>query len=275
MKERSGKLKAQTVRLSEINEQDIARMFDVFSRYYENTSFEQFQLDLKTKEAIFLLRDSLSQEIMGFSTILGLKTSVNNKMIKGLFSGDTIIEKEYWGQGALGVAFLKYLFLQKIKNPFRPLYWFLISKGYKTYLLMANNFQEHYPRFEKQTPSDKQEIIDTFASKLYEQYYSSEKGVISFQNKGHQKDHLKCEITPISRDMMLKNPRIHFFAEKNPGWEQGDELACIAKMTFTMPLYYQLKIWKKQFSRLTSGLELRPRYYLSFVSGKLARKVRQ
>lgn len=270
MKQRSGKLKAHTVKLQEISEKDIARMFDVFSRYYENTSYEQFQSDLRGKEAIFLLRDSLSQEIMGFSTILGLNATINKKQIKGLFSGDTIIEKEYWGQGALGVAFLKYLFIQKLKNPFRPLYWFLISKGYKTYLLMANNFQEHYPRHEKQTPKDKQEIIDTFAATLYKSYYRPEQGVISFQGSESQKDHLKCEITPISREMVLKNDRIRFFAEKNPGWEQGDELACIAKMTFSMPLYYQFKIWKKQLSRLSAGLELKPSYYINM----LARKVR-
>ena len=63
------------------------------------------------------------------------------------------LNKQFWGSPALGIQFLIYLWKLKIKSITRPVYWFLISKGYKTYLLMANNFSEHYPRFEKSTPT--------------------------------------------------------------------------------------------------------------------------
>ena len=33
----------------------------------------------------------------------------------------------------------------------------------------------------------------------------------------------------------LTHPRIKFFADKNPDWRSGVELACIAEMTFLMP----------------------------------------
>ena len=33
----------------------------------------------------------------------------------------------------------------RIKYPFNELYWLLISKGYKTYLLLANNYYVYYP----------------------------------------------------------------------------------------------------------------------------------
>jgi hypothetical protein len=265
-KSRSGKLKAYTVKRTDIISSDIDRMYEVFGLYYDNTTNEKFKKDLKNKEVIFLLCDSSSDEIMGFSTIYALETRINGKSIRGLFSGDTIIDEKYWGQGVLGVAFLKYLFIQKLKNPFRPVYWFLISKGYKTYLLMANNFPEHYPRYEKETPRNKKRIIDSFAKEMYKDYYDSNTGVIFFQKKGQCKDQLKCEVTPISLEMMQKNSRIRFFAEKNPGWKNGgDELACIAKMTFSMPLFYQLKVWRKQCHAIVLGLRSQKRQTMNWL----------
>lgn len=245
------KLKAFGIHVKDLQAQDIQAMFLLFATYYANVSKEQFKADLLKKDHVFLLKDQKSLEIKGFSTIVALHLTVQGRKIRGFFSGDTVVDKEYWGQGTLGVAFLKFLFIQKIKQPFAPLYWFLISKGYKTYLLMANNFATHYPRYEQEAPSEMQEIIDGFSQQLYPNNYNPKSGVISFAEDSTQlKDALKEDITPIS-DELLKHPRIAFFAERNPGWIKGDELACIAKMTFSMPFYYQLKtlkkLWEKSF----------------------------
>ena len=231
-------------------------MFEVFSKYYHNTSYEQFMIDLEEKDVVFLLLDAFTKEIKGFSTLVNLYVTVEGQEQRGCFSGDTILEKEYWGQGTLGIAFLRYLFIQKVKNPFKPLYWFLISKGYKTYLLMANNFKTHYPRHEGVTPGKQKNIIEAFSKTLYGEFFNSDTGVISF-SKVSSKDCLKAEITPITKELLLKNDRIKFFAEKNPGWEEGHELACMAEMTLGMPLYYQLKIMRKQWKKLKLNLGVR------------------
>jgi len=245
------KLKAFGYQVKDLQEQDTEAMFLLFSEYYANVSREQFRNDLLKKDHIFILKDQKTLDIKGFSTIVALQLTVQGQKVRGFFSGDTVVDKEYWGQGTLGVAFLKFLFMQKLKKPMSPLYWFLISKGYKTYLLMANNFATHYPRYEEKAPSDMQEIIDGFSKQLYPQNYSAQTGVISFtEDATLLKDALKEDITPISLELM-KHPRIAFFAESNPGWLHGDELACIAKMTFSMPIYYQIKtmkkLWKKSF----------------------------
>jgi hypothetical protein len=225
-------------------------MYLLFCRYYSNVTLEQFYKDLNKKDYVFLLRDKSSLEVKGFSTIAELNVEYNGKNIRGFFSGDTVIDKDYWGQGTLGVNFLKFLFIQKLKKPFSPLYWFLISKGYKTYLLMANNFKEHYPRHEEKTPKDKKWIIDTFGRELYGKFYDSEKGLITYsKHEANIKDCLKSDVTPITSEMLLANDRIKYFSEQNPEWQSGDELACIAKMTFSMPFYYQYKVIKKFFRK--------------------------
>lgn len=235
----ANKLYYKTLRINEVTEQQKVDMFHVFRRYYNNVSQKQFNSDLSNKDAVFILLDKKENKIRGFSTIVDL--NVNGHL--GVFSGDTIIEKEFWGQGTLGVAFLKYLFLKKLRNPFRPLYWFLISKGFKTYLLMANNFSNHFPRFEREMDLNHKSILDAFASKLYPEDYNASLGIISFKDKS--KDSLKECIAPITEEMKQSNDRIRFFSDKNSNWQQGDELCCLAEMTLTMPLKYQYKIIKK------------------------------
>lgn len=249
------RLKAFCQRVSDLQESEIATMFQLFAKYYANVSESQFRSDLLKKEHIFVLKDSQSLEIKGFSTIVSLEVEIAGRPVRGFFSGDTVIDQEYWGQGALGVAFLKFLFLQKCRKPLQPLYWFLISKGYKTYLLMANNFATHYPRYERVTPPEMQQILDQFSQELYPDTYQRERGVISFATQSEQsKDRLKEDVTPIGEDL-LQNPRVAFFVKANPGWIHGDELACIAEMTFGMPFYYQfktlLKLWQKSFGHKT------------------------
>jgi hypothetical protein len=42
---------------------------------------------------------------------------------------------------------------------------------------------------------------------------------------------------------MKNNPRVAFFAESNPDWREGVELACIARMTLVMPVHYAIKVF--------------------------------
>lgn len=246
------KLYSKTVAIKDLTQDQVDAMFSVFSRYYNNTDKEVFLKDLHNKDCVFLLKDKLNHSIQGFSTLKYIVIDFMGKEVRGAFSGDTIIEKDYWGQGTLGIAFLKHLFWLKMKSPLEPLYWFLISKGYKTYLLMANNFQDHYPRFERETPELEQHLIDRFSDYLYGDHYCRQSGVISFSKvKVSTKDCLRQEVSPITSELIASNKRIEFFAKKNPQWEQGDELACVARMTFTMPIFYQAKFIKKSYSKFS------------------------
>jgi hypothetical protein len=40
---------------------------------------------------------------------------------------------------------------------------------------------------------------------------------------------------------LLKHPRIRFYADHNPEWADGVELACVAEVTLWIPLRYTLK----------------------------------
>lgn len=241
----SSKLRGKVVPVSQISENERREMFALFRRYYESVSYRSFCADLHGKDEVIVLRDA-ERHIQGISTLRSIHVHQDGKRHRGIFSGDTVVAREYWGQRVLGKVFLRYLLAQKLKEPHRPLWWFLITKGYKTYLLMANNFAEHYPRYEAPTPRSRQALLTAFAKAYFPENFREDTGLIEFD---HSHGHLKSSIAPITDDMR-RNPRIAFFEAQNPNWSEGAELACIARMTWSMPLYYSLKAFAK-----TTGLQ--------------------
>lgn len=246
------RLTSKTIPVGSLTEKNIQQMYEVYEKYYGEVSKEVFVSDLLKKNHVIILLDKFDHTIKGFSTILDYHFELGGKRVKGVFSGDTIIEKEYWGGSALQMAFITYMLKEKLKKPLTPLYWFLISKGYKTYLLMANNFVNHYPRFENQTPSEHKSIMDKFASDMYGQAYDPADGLIKF--KGVH-DHLKGNVAPITAEMKQKNARINFFEKQNPTWANGSELVCLAEFDLGLPIRFPMKTVRKSFNRLQAQIQ--------------------
>jgi hypothetical protein len=244
-------MSGRVVARAELDDEQRRAMYALFARYYDKISHERFCQDLASKDYVILLFDEHGA-IQGFSTIkhLEVRRPGDGRVHRGLFSGDTVVAEEFWGQRVLGRLFLRHLFAQKLRHPLDPYWWMLISKGYKTYLLMANNFAEHYPRYEQATPPAAQEVLDAFSETLFPTAYERSSGLIDFDCSLGQ---LKAGVAAITADM-LERPRIRFFAERNPTWARGTELACIARMTWTMPMYYGAKAVWRQWTRLGQQL---------------------
>lgn len=243
----SSNLFAIRLNIADITAEQMNRMHELMLITYDKINLQQFKADLLSKDGAFILKDTHTNKIQGFSTYKELQFNISGRKVVGLFSGDTVINKKYWRHRTLGKAFLKYLFIQKLKNPFRPYYWYLISKGFKTYLLMANNFSFHYPRVETETPKEVKVIIDKVYNYLYGEDYNQKLGLIA-PKKGRY--YLRENHDEISEDLIASNQRVRFFVSQNPNWHEGVELACIAKMTLLMPIYYQIKsFWKVVYAK--------------------------
>ncbi|RYZ57900.1 MAG: hypothetical protein EOP07_08545 [Proteobacteria bacterium] len=235
------KLYWKTYAISDLTESMIRSMYSLYENYYEQTSFDIFAADLKQKTEVIVLFDRDMGRLQGFSTLVSFMLKQNGKDIPCVFSGDTIIHERFWGQRSLGVAFLIYMFKKKMRHPTVPLYWYLISKGYKTYLLMANNFKEHYPRFERSTPEPMAALIEQASERLFPGCYQ-EIGTLVFPLEKAAR--LKLGVADIDT-RLLSHPRIKFFNETNPGWKEGEELACLAEMSLMMPFHYYHKSMMK------------------------------
>jgi hypothetical protein len=243
-KKKGGVLKAAYARVDKIDVHVIRQMYKVFSQYYENTSWEVFLGDLSKKTGAFILRNPAGR-VVGFSTVMKCRVSVGGRPVHGVFSGDTIIERAYWGSRALQLEFFKFLIAEKARHPLQPIYWFLISKGFKTYLLLANNFFTYFPRHDG-ADGYLGDIIDAYCEQMFPAHYHRERRLLDF---GHDYAPLRGDVADITERMRQDNPKIQFFEDCNPEWRRGTELPCIGEVGWKDILKFSLRYATKPVSK--------------------------
>jgi hypothetical protein len=240
---RSGKLAASLVAPRDLDRNTLDEMWSLFARYYIDVERETFEADLLEKDHVILLCDGGDGSVQGMSTLKVYDLTVQGRRTCSVFSGDTIIDDGYWGQSALHWAFLRYLARVKLANPGTPVFWFLISKGYKTYLLLARNFPTHYPRHDRPTPPWEQALLDQLAIERYGDCYDPATGVLTFEDKQGR----LCErIAPVTPEL-LEHADIRFFVEKNPGHTRGQELCCIGRVGVDYVTYCAMRLLRRPF----------------------------
>ena len=230
MKKNKIKLTACFKKIKHVSVPQLLEMHQVFIQYYHNAPLNSFVTDMGKKTGIILLQEKYSEKIVGFSTWTELDIIRNGERSIGIFSGDTVVEKKFWGNKELQKTFVKQLLKTKIKNPKTPVFWLLISKGYKTYLLLTNNFPKHYPSY-KRNNIKLESIVDEYCEQLYPEAYNREKRLLNF---GSDYQFLKDDVAEITPNMTESNPKIRHFAKLNPSWQQGTELPCIGEVSVHM-----------------------------------------
>jgi hypothetical protein len=215
------------VPVAEVTLSERHEMYALLRTYFDGTTRERFEADLREKEAVILLRDDASGQVQGFSTFARMTPQPG---IVAFFSGDTIIDREFWGETVLTRIWGATVFGEAERiaaaDPDTSVYWFLISSGYKTWRFLPLFFREFYPKMDVPTPPHARELLDTLGVQRFGDEYLADRGIVRFRNP-----------TPLRRgvaditDERLRDPRIAFFARMNPGHVSGDELACIAELS--------------------------------------------
>ncbi len=107
---------------SQVTIQELRRMYGIYQKYYANTRYEIFERDFLEKTGVFFIIEPKNKQIVGFSTVMERDFVVNGKARHAFFSGDTIIEQEYWGNRALTRAMYRYIVSFKMRYPLKPIY---------------------------------------------------------------------------------------------------------------------------------------------------------
>jgi hypothetical protein len=202
-------------------------MYELMDQHYVNVVPEAFEADLAEKQWVILLQDSVTDKVCGFSTQRLLTVEAGGVPVTALFSGDTIVAREKWGESALPHVWGRLALSLIDEHSGGPLYWFLISKGYKTYRFLPLFFREFYPRYDRATSRDAKVMIDALASSRCPELYDSAAGVI---RAAPTKDRLRPGIADVT-EARLRDAHVRFFLERNPGFADGDELCCLAPLT--------------------------------------------
>lgn len=204
-------------------------MYQLLETYFSGTSRLQFEADLAEKESVFLLRDSASGKIHGFSTSMRLSARVDDRDVVAFFSGDTIIAREYWGDSLLARLWSRTVFAEADRiiaaRPQTRVYWYLICSGYRTWRFLPVFFREYWPNLSAPTPAHAQNILDTLGQQKFGSQYIHGAGFVRLRSATP----LRGGISDIT-EQRLADPQVAFFARVNPGHVNGDELACITEI---------------------------------------------
>lgn len=246
----SGRLSAQVWQRDQVSDAQRQEMFALFERYYDHVDYPTFVRDMDAKDEVIILTDSGDGSIRGFCT-LKLSRFESERDGRGyytLFTGDTIVDRPYWGQTAFHQAFIWHWAKIALKTR-EPVYWLLITKGYKTYLIMGRNCPTHWPRYNAPTPPYIEERLRQASEAHFGVAYLAELGVV---REGERQPRLKLGVAGVD-EVVTMTEDMRFFERLNPHHAQGDQLVCFALMTPGliphMVARHSLKLAKKRLTR--------------------------
>lgn len=219
-------LKGSTVRRESLTEAQRAQMLALMQLCYAGVSAERFAADLDAKQYVILLHARRGAELVGFSTVRVAEERIGAREVEVVYSGDTVIHPDWWGHKVLQVCFGRFLLWRKLRRPLRPLHWLLLSAGFKTYLLAVNYFARTMPRRDWTPPPGRAEFLRELATRWFGTQYDAARGTLRFLGTHYR---VRDGIAPIDR-AAAAHPHIAFFAERNPGHVDGEELVCLVEI---------------------------------------------
>jgi hypothetical protein len=230
------KLAGQLMLREEVTAGDRAAMLALMRRHYVNVQPSVFFSDLDEKRWVIVVREPATGALCGFSTQTLLEIELDGQVVRALFSGDTIIDRQHWGDPALSHVWGQFALSLIDRYGDEPLYWFLLSQGFRTYRFLPLFFHEFYPRSGNAMQQELEAAVRALASSRYGSHFDLAAGVV----RSHPQQYsLRDGVADITTER-LRNEHVRFFRDANPGHARGDELCCIAPLTrenFTAAAY--------------------------------------
>lgn len=194
----------------------------LYLRYYDGSNEVLFNADLANKTHVLILY--YGEKTVGFTTIEVYGRDWNDEPVVVVYSGDTIVEQQHWGQQALAYRWIRFIGELRQANAGCFVYWLLIVKGHRTYKFLPAFTHTFYPHWASEQ-RDLKSFLDVLAREKFGKYYDPLTGIVSFDES---RGHLKEAYAAIADNEKTK-PAVSFFLERNPGYQRGDELACLCR----------------------------------------------
>jgi hypothetical protein len=143
-----------------------------------------------------------------------------------IFTSSVVADERFRGRNLVLKTGLRLLVREKLRRPLAKAYWFFDTFSYKSYLILARNLSEFWPRRDRATPPDTVAFIDKLASEQFGSDWSRDAGIVV--RSGLKK--LRPETAPID-GKLRSDPDVSFFEAMTPGHREGDSLVCLAPLT--------------------------------------------
>ena len=208
---------------ADLTEEEVMEMRRLLERHFEGVDERQFTADMREKTHV--LRVWKGSELVGFSTLLAYRTMIGDEALDIIYSGDTIMSPTCWNSPVLARGWIAMVREVKASMSAGRCWWLLLSAGFRTYRFLPVFWREFWPRFDMELPDGVRILRDSICRERFGQCYDSESGVVRFALPHRLKDALAK--VPDGRG---DDPHVACFFQRNPGWRDGDELACLTEI---------------------------------------------
>lgn len=219
-----------------LQEPEREALLQLHMRHFANVQRERFMNDLNEKDWVILLfrRDGV---VVGFSTQKLISCRVGDRDVRFLFSGDTVVDRSYWNTPLLPGCFGH--LMQRLMERYgeHDFYWFLISKGFRTYRFLPVFFNRFWPAPDRATPPEMDALLAAVADSKFGAAFDPSSGLVRIPGG----DCLVPDLAEVP-DARLHDPHVAFFLARNPRYAQGEELACLAPIRHDNLNHYAYRV---------------------------------
>jgi hypothetical protein len=209
---------------SDLSDGLLSEMASLYRLCYEGTADAVFESDTREKKEVLLLWEG--KRLVGFTTFTWYDLRHGGAERRIVFSGDTVIHPGHWGQPRLSFDWIRRMGRLKRSDPDRPLFWFLIVKGHRTFRYLPAFAKSFFPHWSSAS-GDLEKWAQFLAAQRFGDLYNPASGLIEFpESRGHLKE---AYAAPSAREIQLE--AVRFFMEKNPGFRRGHELVCLCELS--------------------------------------------
>lgn len=211
-----------TTRTADLSEQDRDELWSLFV-LTARTTREVFDQRLSAMDELWRLH--IAGELMGFGGVSTLHVEVGGRRCCVLFTGRVYLRPEARGGNVIQRVGAGYFLRERLRHPLMPIYWMFSAATYKSYLLLARNFGQYWPRPGAELPAHERAIVAAVFAAQNNRDFDANAGIV-------REPHVSWSDAAVPDDAALQaDPDLAFYATRNPGHGGGDVLVCLAPLT--------------------------------------------
>jgi len=192
---------------------------------YYDTDRDYAEGWLRTHQRIGLFRSG-DDELVGMASVDVFTETFRGRRLAVIFTSHVLLREEYRGHNLIQRLGLRVFLQTRMRYPLRSIYWFFDTFSYKSYLLLARNLREYWPRHDRPTPDWERGLMAHLSERTYGASWQPQQGIVV--RSGRKK--LRGEAAPLPADLS-DAPDLQFYVRANPGHAAGDMLVCLCPLS--------------------------------------------
>jgi hypothetical protein len=180
---------------------------------------------LKAVQHLALLRARPGRQLVGMAAIEEDLLTFEGRRTVVTFTSHTVLDPRYRGQNLLQRVGLRRMLRTWLDHPLKRKVWAFDSGSARGYLLLPRNWPVFWPRHDVPTPGWEARFMSEYGSRKYGS---------SWQGDGIVQRVPQKRLLPLAgplHGVVLSDPHVQYFLQRNPGHAEGDTLFCMVPLT--------------------------------------------